>query len=643
MTALAGRWNFDGRPDEGTCARMLKALAIYGPHASDWSAEGPVAMGRALFRTLPEDRYDSQPMVGSGGRWLMVADVRIDNREELIAALGKEPHAAQTMSDGALLLAAWERWDEGLFDRLVGDFAFALWDSGRRRLILARDPLGARPLYYHRGRGFFAFATMAKGLHALPDIPVGPDEERVLEELALFPDRGNRSFFAGIERVEPGSFAIVSPEDVRVRRYWTPKREDLRLKSPEAYAEALRAHLDVAVKARLRGAGSSIASQLSSGFDSAAVTTSAAAQMPTGKVVAFTAVPRPGYDGPVPRNRTGDEGPGAARIAGAYSNIEHVRIANDRHSPIERLDRHFFLFERPVLNLCNRVWLDAINQAARDRGLGVMLTGQMGNMTISYDGMTLLPQLLRRGRWLRWWRESRALVAGSGMRPRGVLAASLGGYVPGPLWAWLNARVGHGKLDLGAYSAIRTTHIDAGTLQRRAAERALDLHYRPRKDGFETRLWVLRRGDLGNTGKGNLAGWGIDARDPTADRRLIEFSLCVPDEQWLRDGQRRALSQRAFDGRIPADILAEAKGGIQAVDWHEGLTASRGAITEEIGRLRECGSSAKLVDLDRLDDLVRNWPEGGWESDAVSRPYRLALLRGLSSGHFLRKASGSNG
>jgi asparagine synthase (glutamine-hydrolysing) len=256
--------------------------------------------------------------------------------------------------------------------------------------------------------------------------------------------------------------------------------------------------------------------------------------------------------------------------------------------------------------------------------------------------MTLLPQLLRRGHWLRWWRESRALVARSGMRPRGVLAASLGGYVSGPLWAWLNARAGNAKAELSEYSAIRPGYIDPGALERRAAERALDLYYRPRKDGFETRLWALHRGDLGNTGKGNLAGWGIDARDPTADRRLIEFSLSVPDEQWLRDGQRRALSRRAFDGRIPADVLAEPKGGIQAVDWHEGLTAAHRAVAEEIGRLRECGSSAKLLDLDRLDDLVRDWPQGGWESDAVSRPYRLALLRGLSSGHFLRKASGSN-
>src|SRR3569623_1661674 len=138
MTALAGRWNFDARPDAGACARMLRALAIYGPHASDWCAEEGDAMGRALFRTLPEDRYVSQPMAGGGGRWLMVAAVRIDNREELVAALGTSAAAARTMADGALLLAAWDRWEAGALDRLVGDFAFALWDREKRRLVLAR-------------------------------------------------------------------------------------------------------------------------------------------------------------------------------------------------------------------------------------------------------------------------------------------------------------------------------------------------------------------------------------------------------------------------------------------------------------------------------------------------------------------------
>jgi asparagine synthase (glutamine-hydrolysing) len=176
----------------------------------------------------------------------------------------------------------------------------------------------------------------------------------------------------------------------------------------------------------------------------------------------------------------------------------------------------------------------------------------------------------------------------------------------------------------------------------RARSLSLDLSYRPRKDGFESRLWVLRRVDLGNYNKGVLGGWGIDPRDPTADIRLIEFCLAVPEEQYFVDGEARALGRRAFAGRLPPEVIHLKGRGYQAVDWHEGLTAARGALGEEIARLGECGPAAAAIDLPRLRRLVENWPQAGWEKEEVTALYRLALLRAVSTGHFLRKASGSN-
>src|SRR5215472_16721747 len=156
MSALAGLWRFDGKPDaaEG-CGRMLRAQEIYGPDAGgEWSA-GFVALGRRLKRLLPEDAFDRQPLIGAGGRFVLVADVRLDNRDELIDALGISWTRAAELSDAAILLAAIERWEGDYIERLIGDYAFALWDGKYRRLSLARDPLGMRPLQYHRGSGFF--------------------------------------------------------------------------------------------------------------------------------------------------------------------------------------------------------------------------------------------------------------------------------------------------------------------------------------------------------------------------------------------------------------------------------------------------------------------------------------------------------
>ncbi len=201
MTALAGLCRFDGCPDAGeACARMLAAQELYGPDAvAQWSS-GDVAFGRRLMRVLPEDAFDRQPLIGAGGRYILVADVRLDNRSEITDSL-QLPGLSTSLSDAAVLLAAIERWEESFLDRIVGDFAFALWDTVRRRLLLIRDPLGQRPLHYHRGKTFFAFASMPKGLHALPEVPYAPDEDRIAQLLVLMPETGTQSFFQGIERV----------------------------------------------------------------------------------------------------------------------------------------------------------------------------------------------------------------------------------------------------------------------------------------------------------------------------------------------------------------------------------------------------------------------------------------------------------
>jgi asparagine synthase (glutamine-hydrolysing) len=353
MTALAGLWRFDYRPDAADgCGRMLAAQELYGPDSSAQWEDGSVALGRRLMRVLPEDAYDNQPLTGGAGRYVLVADVRLDNRDELTEALRIPAPQAHGLCDAAILLAAIERWNEACLERLVGDYAFVLWDGAFRRLLLARDPLGQRPLHYHRGNTFFAFASMPKGLHALAEVPYAPDEDRIAEFLALIPEAGTQSFFRGIERVEPGHTLAITPTSFVARRHWQPSRRPTALRQPEQYSEALRGLLDQAVQCRLRGA-ENVGAELSAGFDSAAVAATAARLLaPSGRrVVAFTAVPREGYNEPAPRNRLVDEGPYAAATAAQYSNIEHVLIRSHDRSPLDDLDRSFFLFDRPVLNI----------------------------------------------------------------------------------------------------------------------------------------------------------------------------------------------------------------------------------------------------------------------------------------------------
>src|SRR5215472_4881951 len=375
MTALAGFWSFrDSHDVAQQCGRMLKAQMIYGRETEKtWLGRG-IALGQRMTRLLPEDVYDAEPV--RGAQSVLIGDLRLDNREDLSAQLGLTEARAKTMSDAALLLVAFERWDEDTCTYLVGDYAFAIWDERRHRLVLARDIIGWRPLHFHRAEKFFAFASMPKGLHALPDIPRVPDEERAAEFLTLFPQYGSTTFFAGIEKVEPGHVFTVTRTGLHKHRYWNWSRRTFLVRKPEDYVEGVRHHLQQAVKSQLRGRSGQIAACLSAGLDSSAVVTTAARLLAPagGRVIAITAVPPRHYNFPPPQQRLIDEGPIAAATAALYPNIEHVLVTSGDRTPLDTLDKDFFLFDAPVMNPCVWVWGRVINDEVRARNLTVLLT-----------------------------------------------------------------------------------------------------------------------------------------------------------------------------------------------------------------------------------------------------------------------------
>jgi len=640
MSAIAGIWRRDGGSPGHACERMLAALSIYGPDDSASWADDEAALGRRLYERLPEDRFDRQPVVSRDGRMRLVADLRLDNRDELSVDLGLPAGEAASLSDSALLMRALEAWGDAAVQRLDGEWAYVVWRADERRLTLVRDAIGARPLAYHEGEGFFAFASMAKGLHALPDVPYGVNEQWMALYVALMPQAGPETPFKGVSRVEPGCMLTVTPGGLRSERWWNPSGPTDRL-SMESYVEGLRHHLDRAVRACVRGAEDRVASHLSSGWDSSTVTASAARQMAGtgGKVIAFTHVPR---DRTVKatRGRFADEGPLAALTAAMYPNVEHVLVPNDARSPMDGLDREFFTGEQPVLNPCNMAWVRAIDDEAKQRGLKVLLSGSMGNMTISYYGLEVFAEALGRGDLLKFLRLWATLSGNGSARPLEPFRHGVGPYMP--VWMWeaflrLRKMTPYKLRDYSALAERWETPVKAA-----AAARGLDLDYRPRRDGFESRMWVLNRMDGGAIGKGTLASHGVEWRDPTANRRLIEFCLSIPTEMWFAGGRKRGLARMAWTGRLPPEVLNEGRKALQASDWYEGFTAGRGDMAAEVERLEQCAPAADILDTAVLRQRLEDWPEGGWDGEEVMMRYRLALGRGVAAGHFIRKASGSN-
>lgn len=636
MTAIAGYWNLDGGGGSADrCRTMVGALSVYGPHASDVGQAGSLALGRNLYHILPEDAHDRQPLSSSGGRHWLVADLRIDNRDELTGALAIDPGDAATLADSAILLRALEQWGTAALDRLLGDYAFAWMDCEREELTLARDPLGQRPLFWHRGKDFFAFASMPKGLHALDGVPRIADTESLARWVGRVPQSGERSFYRGVQRVEPGHFVTATKCGERARRYWNPVRRDLGLGSFDDYVEAYRAELDRAVACRLRGADGLVATHLSGGWDSSAVTATAARLLAParGRVLAFTAVPAAPSAAAPPR-KVADEGPAAAITAAMYDNIDHVMLPSTGDSPLAALAGYPELFERPLYNICNHVWLSQIRSAARDAGARVLLSGEIGNWTISAGPVSVLADLVRQRRWRSWAREAAAMLRGRRARLRGIAASSFGAWLPAPLWRLVRNLSARGD-------AQRESAVHPDWRRQVAKERAQSGGGtgRPPADSFSRTIEAIRGMDYGELRKGILAGWGIDKRDPTADRRLIEFCLSLPVDMLLKDGRRRPLARAALADRLPPAVLDETRKGYQAADWHQGLTKDRAAVAALIEAIAADPAAAAVIDIDLLRALVRDWPDGGWEDPQTVARYRTALLHALSAGQFMLAAA----
>jgi asparagine synthase (glutamine-hydrolysing) len=153
MSAIAGIWvRSGGVNSSGKCARLLREQERFGSIDPSVGTLGPVALGRSLHPSLVQQTSDAQPVTGGDGRFLLVADIRIDNREDLRRALNLSA-PERDVTDAMLLMKAWERWGVDTLARLSADFALAVWDEEKQSLTLARDVIGQRPLHYAQAMG----------------------------------------------------------------------------------------------------------------------------------------------------------------------------------------------------------------------------------------------------------------------------------------------------------------------------------------------------------------------------------------------------------------------------------------------------------------------------------------------------------
>ncbi len=279
MSAVTGLFNRNGKPVERHLPEMvLAARPERGPDGVGVEFSGPAAVGHQLFMLLPEDRPGQQPIVQ--GDILFAADCRLDNRRELARALGLDDAQTAGITDASLILAAYQRWGERCPERLLGDFAFVLWDGDRRQLFAARDPLGACDLCYYVDEALCLVASEITHVLAHPAVEPRINDNRIAFLLAALLPGPEETFHQGILYLPPAHALRVTAERVDVWPYWDAIPTTIRYRDEREYDDQYRELLTEAVRCRLRVAGP-VGISLSGGLDSTSLAALAAPMLPS--------------------------------------------------------------------------------------------------------------------------------------------------------------------------------------------------------------------------------------------------------------------------------------------------------------------------------------------------------------------------
>ena len=592
---------------------------------------GDACFGRALQSVLPQDDHDRQPLIDEGGRILLTADVRIDNREDVAATLGIGAAALAVMSDADLLLAAWARWQVDCFNYLLGDIAMGAWDQHEKKLTLARSANSLKPLFYHRGRDFVAFASMPHGLHAIANVPKRLNFNKAAAILAGVPaDGDDQTIFAGISLVRHAEAVAFASGRATVSPLWNLDAIGESKLSVEQAGEALKAELDRAVTAQLRRRSDVVACQLSSGRDSSAVAATAALAMhgSRGQLIALTGAPHIGFAGPSVTGRLANESGLAAITSERHPEITHVTCHSRRSSLRSSLRHRSTFHHRPITNPTAMPWTDEIDAEAARRGASIMLNGSTGNYSISSSGTGHLVDVLHRHGARRWWQAARRIGGSSWASWRSIGSVTLGPLLPEALYQQLLKSSGRRSSGGDDLSLLRQPY-------RAEAERQIAAQYgdsRPPTSFAARRHALLLARD--NAEKMSPSIYGLDLRDPTSDRRLVELCLSfAPDRLASRSWAPSPVYAHAFRDRVPQRVIYNRTRGLQGSDWFDLFTAQD--VADAVAVYRDNATVRELLDFAEIDRMVADWPEHGCSDWNRLARYRNLLLPALAVADFI--------
>jgi asparagine synthase (glutamine-hydrolysing) len=554
VCGIAGRLNFrTGAPvDPGILRRMSDLLAHRGPDGEGIWQDGAIGLAHRRLAIVDLSDAARQPMTAEDPRVRVVCNGEIYDFRELRAELEARGHRFRTRADTEVLLAAYAAYGTECLSRLRGMFAFALWDGGRRRLLLARDRVGKKPLYYRLDGDGIAFASEPKAFLAEPDFEARPDAAALYDYLTYHYVPTPGSAFAGVHRVPPGHCLVVEDGVVRLERYWRLRYQPKRPRSEDDAAVELLDRLRGAVRRRLV-ADVPVGAFLSGGIDSSSIVALMAEASPA-PVRTFSI----GFE-----ERQYDELPYARLVARRYGTDHHECVV--RPAALEILPRLVWHYNEPyadssaiptfyLAELTRSHVTVALNGDGGDESLGGYRRYVASRLAERYPALTrplgrplaaLLARVPAGGRGLS---EARRFADALG-EPLARRYARLVTHLRPPLKEALTTedfrRAAGDRDSLELLVAAFAGQAGADPVD---AMLAVDVETYLPDD-------LLVKVDIATMAH------GLEGRSPFLDHDVMEFCASLPPELKIRRGQTKYLLRRATRDLLPGAVIDRPKQG----------------------------------------------------------------------------------
>ena len=555
MSGICGIVVLDGsEPSAAQIEAVMRPLERRGPDGSRHWRGGRAALGHTLLATTPEALVEVLPLTDPESGCTITADVRLDNRDELIAALGLRDER-RVIGDGELILRSYLRWGDECPTHLLGDFAFAIWDPASARLFCARDHMGMRQLIYHHSPDkLFVFGTEPRAVLALPDVPRRINGGRIADFLDRLEGIDLTStFFQGVYRLPPAHSLTIVGRALSLRRYWALQPgPELMLGSDQAYVEAFLKVFTEAVRCRLRSVGP-VGSMLSGGIDSNSVSAVASRLLSldaVGPLLTFSAV------GPDPQNcpETRMVLAAIATNKASATLINHANLG-DQIDPLVDMARDCAEPFDGYTTLLKSVYL-----AAHRKGVNVMLDGAGGDVILTAGNR--VAQLMRQGSFREAFSEAcgeQRFGGPSSKFSRTLSQAAWAAFVP----SWIRgvrrrimssvndqlASFGYGTV---AKNFAKTVNLKARRKKYRGGFSSLSpasTEYRAQSIRQPHLVVARERYDRISS------ALYIEPRDPFLDLRLVSFCLSLPPGQLQSGGWPKLILRRAMEGAVTSDVV----------------------------------------------------------------------------------------